>query len=96
MATKILSVAHSGSELYPPHKRDQVFYDEEAIVMSRLKWPSDQLENVVGIIEGRHVKDNDLQHLDDADLREGDIVNALVRDILGENKLSLSFLNSRL
>ena len=50
----------------------------------------------MGIVEGRHVKDNDLQHLDDADLREGDIVNALVREILGENKLSLSFLNSRL
>lgn len=73
-----------------------MYYEGEAIVISRLKWPSEQLENVVGLVSGRHVTDNELQHLDDADLEEGDIANALVRDILDENTLSLSFLNSRL
>jgi len=73
-----------------------LYYEGEAIVISRLKWPSEQLENVVGLVSGRHVTDNELQHLDDADLEEGDIANALVRDILDENTLSLSFLNSRL
>ncbi len=40
-ANKILAFAHSGNELYLPHKKDLVFYDGQAIVVSRLNWSSD-------------------------------------------------------
>ena len=48
-----------------PHKRDEVFYDDdgETIVISRLGWQSNQLNNVVGWIEARHAKDPDMQYL---------------------------------
>lgn len=38
---KILAVAHSGRELYLPHKRDEVFYEGEIIVIPRLGWQCD-------------------------------------------------------
>lgn len=81
-----------------PHKRDQVFYDGESVVMSRLNWPSEKLASeVTGKVEARHVHDSNLKHLDDeVDLREGDTVNSLVRDVINEKELSLSLLNSRL
>lgn len=66
--------------------------------MSRLNWPSNILESeVLGIVGSRHAKDDELKHLDDDDdLKDGDTVNALVRDVANESELSLSLLNSRL
>lgn len=94
--TKILAVAHSGHELYLPHKRDEAYYEDDKIVVSRLGWPSEDLRDTLGLVEARHAKDEQMQHLVESSLSVGDTVNALVRDVVGSGELSLSLLNSRL
>lgn len=93
---RILAVAHSGQELYLPHKRDEAYYEDDKIVVSRLGCPSEDLRDTLGLVEARHAKDEQMQHLVESSLSVGDTVNALVRDVVGSGELSLSLLNSRL
>jgi len=61
---RILAVAHSGSELYVPHKSDLGFYNGQQIIIKKLGLESDLVVNTVGKIERRHLYDDEIQHLD--------------------------------
>ena len=53
-------MAHSGSELYLPHKSDLCFYDGDRIIIKKLGLQGDKVVGCVGKIERRHLYDEEI------------------------------------